>query len=39
VARGPHHSALDDESIELVHEDIQYQVEAGFCQIFTWEEI
>jgi hypothetical protein len=39
VARGPHRSAMDAESITLVHEDIQYQVDAGFCTIFTWAEI
>jgi hypothetical protein len=37
--RGPHSSALDPENAETVREDIQYQVDAGFSQIFTWEEV
>jgi hypothetical protein len=39
VARGPHSSALDPKNAETVREDIQYQVDAGFSQIFTWEEV
>jgi hypothetical protein len=39
VDRGPHQSAMDPESIALVHEDIQYQVDAGFCKIVTWKEL
>jgi hypothetical protein len=39
VARGPHRSALDPENATTVEEDIQYQVDAGFSQIFTWEEV
>ena len=39
VLRGPHRSALESENISLVHEDIQYQVDAGFCKIVTWEEV
>jgi hypothetical protein len=39
VARGPHRSAIGEESIALVHEDIQYQVDAGFCKVVPWEEV
>jgi hypothetical protein len=39
VARGPHRSAMEPDSIKLVHEDIQYQVDAGFSQIMLWTDI
>jgi hypothetical protein len=39
VARGAHRSAMEPESIQLVHEDIKYQVEAGFSEILLWEDI
>jgi hypothetical protein len=39
VARGPHRSALDPENIALVHEDVQYQVDAGFSKIVLWEDL
>jgi hypothetical protein len=39
VARGPHRSALQPENVALVHEDIQYQVDAGFSKIVMWEDI
>jgi hypothetical protein len=39
IARGPHRSAMDEESMALVHEDIQYQVDAGFCKVVTWAEV
>jgi hypothetical protein len=39
VARGPHRSALEPENEATVREDIQYQVDAGFSEIFTWEEV
>jgi hypothetical protein len=39
VTRGPHRSALEPENAATVQEDIQYQVDAGFSQIFTWEEV
>ena len=25
--------------MKLVHEDVQYQVEAGFCEVCTWEDL
>jgi hypothetical protein len=39
VARGAHRSALEPDNIQLVHEDIQYQVEAGFSEILLWEDV
>jgi hypothetical protein len=39
VARGPHRSALEDDNIELVHEDLQYQVDAGFSRIMLWSDL
>jgi hypothetical protein len=39
VERGPHHSATTPEAIKLLHDDIGYQQKAGFCRVFTWEEL
>jgi hypothetical protein len=39
VARGPHRSAIEPDNIKLVHEDIQYQVDAGFSQIMLWSDV
>jgi hypothetical protein len=39
VARGPHRSALTPEAIQLVHEDVDYQVGAGFSEIVMWDDI
>jgi hypothetical protein len=39
AAWGPHRSALELGKVELVHEDIQYQVDAGFSWIVMWEDI
>jgi hypothetical protein len=39
VARGPHQSAMEPDNIALVHEDIQYQVDAGFSKIMLWSEL
>jgi hypothetical protein len=39
VRRGPHKSAMDPESLLTAQEDIAYQVQAGFCQIYPWEEL
>jgi hypothetical protein len=30
---------MEKESIALVHEDIQYQVDAGFSRIMLWSEL
>jgi hypothetical protein len=39
VARGPHPSALEDDNIALVHDDLQYQVDAGFSRIMLWSDL
>jgi hypothetical protein len=39
VARGPHITALLDEAIAVVHEDIAYQVKAGFSEVLFWDEL
>ena len=39
VLRGPHRSALTKDSLQLFHEDIQYQVKAGFSQVVPWSDI
>jgi hypothetical protein len=39
VARGPHPTAILPDAIALVHEDIDYQVKAGFTEVVYWDEI
>eukprot|EP00978_Attheya_sp_CCMP212_P010169 scaffold24432_cov29-Attheya_sp.AAC.1 len=39
IEKGPHRSALAVEAMELVHEDVQYQVDAGFSRIVMWDDI
>jgi hypothetical protein len=39
VERGPHPTTRTADAIELVHEDIDYQVKAGFSEIVWWDEI
>jgi len=39
VTRGPHKSAMEPNNIALVHEDIQYQVDAGFSRIMLWSDL
>jgi hypothetical protein len=39
VARGPHPTAIAPDAVALVHEDIEYQVKAGFTEIVFWDEI
>ena len=39
IEAGPHVSALTPGGIELIWEDIQYQVQAGFVRIVTEEEL
>jgi hypothetical protein len=39
VAQGPHRSSLTPESIALFQEDVDYQVKAGFCKIYSWDEV
>eukprot|EP00957_Ditylum_brightwellii_P143311 10918088-Ditylum_brightwellii.AAC.1 len=35
IGKGPHLSAMMPNDMKLVHEDVQYQVEAGFCEVCT----
>ena len=39
VARGPHPTARAEEAVALVHEDVAYQVKAGFSKIVLWDDI
>jgi hypothetical protein len=39
VEKGAHKSATTDESIELIAEDVAYQVKAGYAQIIAWDEL
>ncbi len=39
VERGPHPSAMTPEAIALFQEDIGYQERAGFCKVFTWDDL
>ena len=39
VLRGPHKGALDPDALELVHEDVAYQVAADFAEVHYWDEI
>jgi hypothetical protein len=39
VARGPHPTAKTPDSIALFQDDIEYQIKAGFCRVFLWEDI
>jgi hypothetical protein len=39
IAWGTHRSALDPSNAATVQQDVKYQADTGFCQIFTWEEV
>jgi hypothetical protein len=39
VKRGPHPTARSDDAVNLVHEDLKYQVDAGFTEIMYWDDI
>jgi hypothetical protein len=39
VERGPHPTARAADAVALVHEDIAYQVKAGFTEVVYWDEI
>ena len=39
VERGPHKGALSEEAIQLVHDDVEYQVKAGFAEIYFWDDL
>jgi hypothetical protein len=37
ISQGPHQSALTPESLELIEEDVAYQVRAGYAEVVDWE--
>ncbi len=39
VARGPHPTAKTLDLIALFQDDIKYQIKAGFCRVFQWDDI
>jgi hypothetical protein len=39
VWRGAHPTARTPKAIKLVHEDVEYQVNARFLEIMMWDEI
>ncbi len=39
VDHGPHPTARTQDSIALFKEDIEYQVKAGFCKVFLWDDL
>jgi hypothetical protein len=39
VERGPHPMACTPDLIALFAEDIEYQIKAGFCRVFLWEDL
>jgi hypothetical protein len=39
VTRGPHPTARAADAVALVHEDVAYQVKAGFSKIVMWDDI
>jgi hypothetical protein len=39
VEHGPHPTARTPKLIALFVKDIEYQIKAGFCRVFPWEEL
>ena len=39
VDHGPHPTARTHDSISLFEEDIGYQIKAGFCKVYLWEDL
>jgi hypothetical protein len=39
MEKGPHKSATSAASIQLVAEEVEYQVKAGFCEVIPLESI
>ncbi len=39
VDHGPHPTAQTQDSIALFKEDIEYQVKAGFCKVYLWDNL
>ena len=39
IVRGPHPTAHTPDAIALFKEDIEYQVNAGFCKVMLWDDV
>ena len=39
VERGPHKGVLSEEAIQRVHNDLEYQIKAGFAEIYFWDDL
>ena len=39
VEHGPHKGALSEEVIQLVHDDVEYQVKSGFAKIYFRDDL
>jgi hypothetical protein len=39
IVRGPHPTAHTPDAIALFKEDIEYQVNAGFCKVLLWDDV
>jgi hypothetical protein len=39
VEKGAHKSATSPKSVELIREDVAYQVKAGYAEVITWAEL
>ena len=39
VEHGPHKGALSEEAIQLVYNNVEYQVKAGFAEIYFWDDL
>ena len=39
MAQGPHPTAVSPDAVAVVHDDIDYQVKAGFTEVVYWDEI
>jgi hypothetical protein len=39
VAKGAHKSATTPESIQVIAEDVAYQVKAGYAEVISWEDL
>eukprot|EP00957_Ditylum_brightwellii_P205811 15345535-Ditylum_brightwellii.AAC.1 len=37
IGKGPYVSAMMPDAMQWIHEDVQFQVEAGFCEAHQWE--
>jgi hypothetical protein len=39
IERGPHPTACTPDAVALFKEDIEYQVNAGFCKVMLWDDV